>query len=225
VYSFSLVLWEIVNQTIPFHNANTNSVNTKVLNGEHPQPEKTNGTPVEYQEIMEKGWDLDPRQRPSAKEMLDVFGGLESAEWFGHRIPRIGDDDDEVFNSQPNFEIPLFSPLDSKIINYPITRLADLKTIKISCTEVLKLFEDAKNNRDLFDKSVKIINSGIYMFNEIQKIIDQSTNPYWKNYIEDSPIFQEYSNYLLNVKNVNAFVEDDNVKVHIILIILFMTYG
>ncbi len=63
------------------------------------------------------------------------------------------------------------------------------------------------------------------MFNEIQKIIDQSTNPYWKNYIEDSPIFQEYSNYLLNVKNVNAFVEDDNVKVHIILIILFMTYG
>src|ERR1043165_3963891 len=104
--SFSMILWEIVNHKTPFYY--TNSVKTKVLSGEHPQPEKTKGTPVEYQEIMEKGWNFSPKQRMSAKTMLEVLDKLESAEWAGQRIPRIGDVDD---NSKPHSKTPSFSPV------------------------------------------------------------------------------------------------------------------
>src|ERR1043165_4871638 len=82
--SFSMILWEIVNHKTPFYC--TNSVKTKVLNGEHPQPEKTKGTPVEYQEIMEKGWNFDSERRISAEEMLEILDKQESAEWASQKI-------------------------------------------------------------------------------------------------------------------------------------------
>ena len=40
---------------------NADEIKTKVLSGSHPYPEKSNGTPAKYQEIMEKGWDFDPK--------------------------------------------------------------------------------------------------------------------------------------------------------------------
>ena len=75
--SFSLVLWEIINHKIPYHDVNPEKVKTQVLDGIHPHPEKSNGTPVEYQTIMEKGWNISPKQRPIIKEMLDVLNKLE----------------------------------------------------------------------------------------------------------------------------------------------------
>ncbi|CAI2174014.1 15304_t:CDS:2 [Funneliformis geosporum] len=211
IYSFSLILWEIINHKTPFHDVDYDEIKNKVLNGEHPQPVTTNGTPVEYQEIMEKGWDIDPNKRPSAKQMLEILCHLESKEWLGHRTPRIGDDEQL---SQPNFKTSTFSPMNSKLLEFPISRLSDLAATTDSCETVLKLFEEAKYNRNLFDRSVNIIKVGKIMLSEVKQTIDQSINLYWKDYIEESSAFQRYSNYLLNILQVKAFIEDgDNAEV------------
>ncbi|CAG8723006.1 758_t:CDS:2, partial [Funneliformis caledonium] len=206
IYSFSLVLWEIINNRTPFNDMLPEEITNKVLNGEHPQPERTNGSPVEYQEIMEKGWSINPTNRPTAQQMLNLLSHLESQEWLGHRLPRIGDDD----HSQPDFQIPPFSPKNSKLLDFPISRLTNLVSTSDSCKEVLDLFGAAKRNRDLFNRGVDIINGGKIILNEIKQTIDRSTNLYWKDCIEESPAFQHYSNYLLNIENVKGFIEVDD---------------
>ena len=75
--SFSLVLWEIINHKIPYHDINPEEVKTQVLNGMHPQPKEINGTPVKYQKIMEKGWNLSPKYRPTTRKMADVLSDLD----------------------------------------------------------------------------------------------------------------------------------------------------
>jgi|ERR1044072_5515175 hypothetical protein len=91
--SFSLVLWEIINHKIPYHDINPEEVKTQVLNGMHPQPKEINGTPVKYQKIMEKGWDQSPKQRPTIEKMLDILDKLERKERTWSKISRIGDVD------------------------------------------------------------------------------------------------------------------------------------
>ena len=104
--SFSLVLWEIINHKIPYHDVNPEDVKTYVLSGKHPQPEKTNGTPVKYQKIMEKGWDPSPTQRPTIEKMFDVLNELEKKEKAWSKIPRIGDVDDiSSIKSNPTNEV------------------------------------------------------------------------------------------------------------------------
>ncbi|CAG8748570.1 13631_t:CDS:2, partial [Funneliformis mosseae] len=78
IYSFSLILWEIVNHKLPFHTVDPKDIKTKVLNGERPQPETINNVPVEYQEIMKKGWDSNPRKRPTIQEVSNVLNKLDS---------------------------------------------------------------------------------------------------------------------------------------------------
>ncbi|CAG8637660.1 16027_t:CDS:2, partial [Funneliformis mosseae] len=216
IYSFSMVLWEIINNRTPFNDMSPEEITTKVLNGEHPQPERTNGTPVEYQEIMEKGWNINPTNRPTAQQMLNLLSHLESQEWLGHRLPRIGDDE----HSQPDYQTTPFSPKNSKLLEFPISRLTDLASTSDSCKAVLNLFEDAKRNRDLFDRGVDIINGGKIILNEIKQTIDRSTNLYWKDCIEESSAFQKYSNYLLNIEDVKGFIEvdDDEVRQEITML-------
>ncbi|CAI2178566.1 19872_t:CDS:2 [Funneliformis geosporum] len=209
IYSFSLILWEIINNNTPFNDMSSDVIKSKVLGGEHPQPERTNGTPVDYQEIMEKGWDINPNNRPTAQQMLDLLSECESKEWLGHRVPRIGD----VDKSQPDFQTSTFSPMNSKLLDFPISRLTDLSSTIDTCKAVLDLFEDAKNNRNLFDRSVDIIKVGKIMLDEIKETIGQSTNLYWKDYIEESSAFQKYTNYLLNIVDAKAFIEFNDAEV------------
>ena len=107
-----MVLWEIINHKIPYHDINPEEVKTQVLNGMHPQPKEINGTPVKYQKIMEKGWDLSPEQRPTIEKMLDVLNELERKEKTWGKISRIGDaidngdDTSETLNqSNPSDEV------------------------------------------------------------------------------------------------------------------------
>jgi hypothetical protein len=94
--SFSLVLWEIMNRKIPYHDdTNINQIKTKVLIGIHPQPEAPNGTPIEYHKIMTRGWDLSPKLRPDIDEIWDILKKLEAAEKFWpDEISRISDIND-----------------------------------------------------------------------------------------------------------------------------------
>ncbi|GBB90924.1 hypothetical protein RclHR1_01800009 [Rhizophagus clarus] len=93
IYSFSLVLWEIINQKLPYHDdTDINQIKTKVLIGIHPQPESTIGTPIQYQKIMEKGWDLSPKLRPKAEDICETLKNLARTEkYWPHELERVGD--------------------------------------------------------------------------------------------------------------------------------------
>ncbi|CAG8601645.1 1583_t:CDS:2 [Funneliformis caledonium] len=91
IYSFAIVLWEIASQKTPFEEKALDDLKSLVLAGARPQPVSTRGTPVAYQKMMEKAWDLDPKQRPTIEEMLKTLNELDSAEFLGRTIPKIGD--------------------------------------------------------------------------------------------------------------------------------------
>ncbi|CAG8473259.1 11444_t:CDS:2 [Rhizophagus irregularis] len=96
IYSFSLVLWEIINHKIPYHDdTNINQIKTKVLIGINPQPEATVGTPIEYQNIMKQGWDLSSKQRPNVDYMCDILKRLVTIEkYWPDEISRVTDVND-----------------------------------------------------------------------------------------------------------------------------------
>jgi hypothetical protein len=113
--SFSLILWEIINHKTPYHDINPDEVKTHVLKGMHPQPEKTNGTPIEYQKMMEKGWNISPKQRPTTVKMLNVLSELDKKEKISdYNIPRI-----KVVDNSKNFPSP--NSASSEIFLSPIS--------------------------------------------------------------------------------------------------------
>src|SRR4051794_22177913 len=71
--SFAIVLWEIASQKSPFEEKALDDLKSLVLAGARPQPVSIRGTPVAYQKMMEKAWDLDPKQRPTIEEMLKTL--------------------------------------------------------------------------------------------------------------------------------------------------------
>src|SRR6266540_6399674 len=104
----------------------------------------------------------------------------------------------QIISSQINSDPPNFS------ITLSIGSQKGLEVTKNSCTDVLKLFQDAKHDRDLFDKGLKIVNVGKNILDEIQKTVDQYPNSNFKVYIEESSTLQKLSECLSNIK---AFVD------------------
>jgi hypothetical protein len=96
---------------------NPEEVKTQVLNGMHPQPKETNGTPIDYQNIMEEGWNPSPKQRPTVEKMFDVLNELERKVRIWSEIPRIGDDVDNCNNDTSS------SPADEVGIQYILASL------------------------------------------------------------------------------------------------------
>ncbi|CAG8713208.1 14107_t:CDS:1, partial [Funneliformis mosseae] len=108
---FSLILWEIINHKVPFHNIDSDEIKIQILNGTLPQPETSNNAPVKYQEIMKRGCNFDPRKRPSIEEIFNVLNELDS-EW--HNVD-IRDEDNNflspnaAFRDDASFEDSEFS--------------------------------------------------------------------------------------------------------------------
>jgi hypothetical protein len=73
---------------------NPEEIKNQILDGMHPQPKETNGTPVDYQKIMEKGWSPSPKQRPTVEKRFDVLNELERKEKFLDKIPDIDNGSD-----------------------------------------------------------------------------------------------------------------------------------
>lgn len=71
VYSVTIVIWEILNTfvnkkySVPL-NGNIYSIMNKVLSGIRPD---TTNIPIQWTEILEKGWDRSPDARPTIQEL------------------------------------------------------------------------------------------------------------------------------------------------------------
>ncbi|GES96370.1 kinase-like domain-containing protein [Rhizophagus clarus] len=71
IYSMGMIMWELTTGCKPFDNVEHNTeLIYKIIDGN--KPEITNDTPVCYAYLMERCWNSNPSERPSAKEILEL---------------------------------------------------------------------------------------------------------------------------------------------------------
>ncbi|KAG7379511.1 hypothetical protein PHYPSEUDO_008521 [Phytophthora pseudosyringae] len=81
VYSLSLVLWAMRARVKPFRMLEREEVYEKVPTGFRPPLESMGDYPQQMQDLIIRGWDTDPKKRPTATEMADEIDSiLESYE-------------------------------------------------------------------------------------------------------------------------------------------------
>jgi serine/threonine protein kinase len=75
VYSFGIILWEIVTQQIPFKGMHNFQILSAVAKGQGlPIPE---GVDPEFSALMRSMWQVEPKERPGMKEVLERLLELE----------------------------------------------------------------------------------------------------------------------------------------------------
>ncbi|RIB19482.1 kinase-like domain-containing protein [Gigaspora rosea] len=75
IYSFSIIMWEILyGIPVSFEQKSELQFQLQVCNGLRPHIYEN--TAICYVDLMKKCWDMDPKKRPTAKEIYDIF-----AEW------------------------------------------------------------------------------------------------------------------------------------------------
>ena len=72
IYSFGMIMWKFTTGKKPFHDRPHDPyLIMDILAGK--RPEIVDDTPEFYAELMEKCWDHNPENRPTAKEIHDRF--------------------------------------------------------------------------------------------------------------------------------------------------------
>jgi len=76
IYSFGIVLWELVTRQVPYKNMGQTEISRKVMN-ENLRPKIPTGIPKEYCQLMEQCWDDEPVKRPIFEEILERLQKLQ----------------------------------------------------------------------------------------------------------------------------------------------------
>ncbi|OWZ22916.1 TKL protein kinase [Phytophthora megakarya] len=71
VYSLSVVLWSLRARTKPFPELEREEVYKKVPKGYRPSLEAMSDYPQQMQDLIVRGWDTNPKTRPTAAEMAE----------------------------------------------------------------------------------------------------------------------------------------------------------
>jgi hypothetical protein len=71
VFSFGVVMWEVVTRKQPFAGRNFMGVSLDVLEGKRPQI--PNDCPPEFAKVMKKCWHASPDKRPKMEDVLAFF--------------------------------------------------------------------------------------------------------------------------------------------------------
>jgi serine/threonine protein kinase len=74
VYSFGIIVWEVVTRKQPFAGRNFMGVTLEVLEGRRPQI--PGDCPKAVQKLMQKCWHADASKRPSMHDVVAVLNGL-----------------------------------------------------------------------------------------------------------------------------------------------------
>lgn len=73
VYSFGLIMWEVVTRQIPFNDSSVYQVPIQVAKGKRPPvPE----CPASYRKLMKKCWSQKPKRRPSFVTIVEKLKSL-----------------------------------------------------------------------------------------------------------------------------------------------------
>lgn len=73
VYSYAIVLWELVERKDPYETLNAYQVPLLVANDGLRPAEFTNAAPLGLDHIMKQCWDADPEQRPTFAEIAETL--------------------------------------------------------------------------------------------------------------------------------------------------------
>lgn len=71
-----MVLWEIQHHELPYKKQTSEEISEKILKGEYPPQKPIHGTPVEFQNIIERAWAHDPEERSNMEKLynrLDIL--------------------------------------------------------------------------------------------------------------------------------------------------------
>ncbi|CAG8639655.1 2442_t:CDS:2, partial [Paraglomus occultum] len=79
VYSFGILMWEISSCKTPFADKTTNEAREMLTksDGVDARPPIVEGTPEEYQKLMQECWSQDPKRRPSMDSVAKRLKSLE----------------------------------------------------------------------------------------------------------------------------------------------------
>ncbi|KAL4093515.1 hypothetical protein PRIC1_005585 [Phytophthora ramorum] len=76
IYSLSLVLWALRARVKPFRMLEREKVYQAVPTGVRPPVSAMSDYPQQMQDLIVRGWDTDPKKRPTAKEMADEINRI-----------------------------------------------------------------------------------------------------------------------------------------------------
>ncbi|PKK79248.1 hypothetical protein RhiirC2_860698 [Rhizophagus irregularis] len=108
IYSFGVLMWEISSGYPPFKNnsfseSDLASLCMSIKNG--AREKLIPGTPKEYEKLYKMCWDQEPKQRPIASVILDIFAKMG----FGNAINIENISDEENSKSTIDLQGDLFS--------------------------------------------------------------------------------------------------------------------
>jgi serine/threonine protein kinase len=84
VYSFGIILWELVANKKPYDGMNRDEFYSRVVHGGERPPINNKKWPEDLIELMKSCWDTEIVKRPDFSDIVDVLDGMLSGEKDGH---------------------------------------------------------------------------------------------------------------------------------------------
>ncbi|CAB5375952.1 unnamed protein product [Rhizophagus irregularis] len=109
IYSFAMVLWEIQHHELPYNKLTSEEISEKILKGEYPPQKPVHGTPVEFQNIIERAWAHDPEERSNMEKLYNRLDILDSRNLLNQNVELINYNKEEESiddNSTEGLESP-----------------------------------------------------------------------------------------------------------------------
>jgi len=79
VYSFGLIMWELLTYCIPFEGLNTEDLKIQVAREINPlRPPIPKNCPTEYKNLMEDCWQYSAKDRPTFNQILQKLSEIDS---------------------------------------------------------------------------------------------------------------------------------------------------
>jgi serine/threonine protein kinase len=77
VYSFGIIVWEVLTRKEPYAGSNFMGVTLQVLEGRRPQI--PNDCPAAVRKLMKKCWHANANKRPSMEEAVTILDSLTTS--------------------------------------------------------------------------------------------------------------------------------------------------
>ncbi|PKC06660.1 hypothetical protein RhiirA5_360031, partial [Rhizophagus irregularis] len=104
-----MVLWEIQHHELPYNKLTSEEISEKILKGEYPPQKPVHGTPVEFQNIIERAWAHDPEERSNMEKLYNRLDILDSRNLLNQNVELISYNKEEESiddNSTEGLESP-----------------------------------------------------------------------------------------------------------------------